>query len=312
MIASPVTVVLAVLAVSSSQSEQEVAHKMAVNNDVSLRPSKGTDCRPQKKDFSDWPERTIMTNQERNEAEASELNHRGYELAEAGRWEEAVAFYQEALRLNPRNLHSLTNMGNALQALGHLSEALTYQDKALAAGPDNALAWANKAVILSGLNRRAEAIHCYDRSLELDPSNKVTWFNKGVALFLIGKESEAIQCLDHILENIDSRMKNALGAKAEILKADGRTNEAAKCLERMKEIDAEGEPFSFASAQVSINLFGSEVDARKMLRGFEAVLRQRSGLPQIAADFMPPGGPSGRRALSIRTAEAIAFVCPPS
>jgi hypothetical protein len=84
-------------------------------------------------------------------------------------------------------------------------------------------------------------------------------------------------------------MKNALGAKAEILKTEGHTNEAAKCLERMNQIEAEGEPFSFASVQISVNLFGSEVDTRRVLRGFEAVIRERTGLPQIAADFMPPG-----------------------
>lgn len=220
---------------------------------------------------------------------AAELNNHGYDLAEAGRWKEAIAYYQEALRLNPRHVNSLTNMGNALQALGHLSEALSYQDKALAADPNNALAWSNKAVILSGLNRRPEAIRCYDHAIELDPFNSVSWFNKGVALFLTGKKLEALECLDHILDNIDSRMKNALGAKAEILKADGRTNEAAKCLERMNEIDMEGEPFSFASVQVNMNLFGSEVDTRKMLRGFEVQLRNRTGLPQITADFMPSG-----------------------
>ncbi len=234
-----------------------------------------------------------MTNQDSNENKASDLNNQGYELAETGRWQEAIPYYQEALRLNPRNIHSLTNMGNALRALGRLSEALTYQDKALAVDPDNALAWANKAAVLSGLDRRPEAIRCYDRSLKIDPSNKVTWFNKGVALFLLGKKSGAIQCLDYILENLDSRMKNALGAKAEILEADGRMNEAAECWERMKEIDAEGEPFSFASSPwPRISVSGVEVDARKMLRGFEATLRQRTGLPQIDTSFFPTGSVS--------------------
>jgi tetratricopeptide (TPR) repeat protein len=228
-----------------------------------------------------------MANQESNETQASEFNNRGYELAESGHWQEAIECYQEALRLNPRNVHSLTNMGNALQALGRLPEALAYQDKALAIDPNNALAWANKAVVLSGLNRRSDAISCYDRSLENDPSNKITWFNKGVALFLIGKRTEAIQCMDYILENLDSRMKNALGAKAEILQAQGRGQDAAKCFERIKGIEADGGAFSFASTYASITISGSKVDARKVLRGFEAVIRKRTGLAQIAADFIP-------------------------
>jgi tetratricopeptide (TPR) repeat protein len=180
-------------------------------------------------------------------------------------------------------------MGNAMQALGRLSEALAYQEKSLAADSNNALAWANKAVTLSGLNRRPEAISCYDRSLALDAGNKITWFNKGVALLRLGKHSEAIQCLDHILENLDPRMKNALGAKSEILNAAGRTEEAAKCIERMKEIDAEGEPFSFASVRVKVDLFGDEVDTRQVLRGIETHIRQRTGLSQVAADFQPSG-----------------------
>ena len=228
-----------------------------------------------------------MTNQESNEEKSSELNRQGYELAEAGRWQESITYYQEALHHDPRNVYALTNMGNAMLSLGRLTEALTYQDKALAVDPDNALAWANKAVILSSLNRRSDAIHCYERSIEKDPCNKVTWFNKGVALFLLGKKLEAIQSFDYILENIDARMKNAIRAKADILNEEGYPNEAAKCLERMKQIDAEGEPFSFASVQLDVNFFGKKVDGRKVLRGFEAALRKRTGLPQITAYFMP-------------------------
>lgn len=244
-------------------------------------------------------DKIMSSNQTPDEEKSSYLNNQGYDLAEEGRWAEAILYYQKALQLNSRNIHSLTNLGNALLELGRLDEALVFQEKALEVEPNSALAWANKAVTLARLNRRPEAILCYDRSLQIEPSNKITWFNKGSSLFFMGHNAEAIKCFDHILENMDPEMINALGAKSEVLQKLGQVEESAKCLNRIKEIESNRnlssgekskyEHFSFESTQITFNAFGEQLDGRKILRGFEAALRLSTGIHQISADFNSSG-----------------------
>lgn len=57
----------------------------------------------------------IIANQESNETKASEFNNQGYELAEAGHWQEAIDCYQEALRLNPPKRSFLNEYGECFK-----------------------------------------------------------------------------------------------------------------------------------------------------------------------------------------------------
>lgn len=222
-----------------------------------------------------------MARKSADQIKASELNNRGYDLAESERWEEAIPYYEQAYAHDPKNVNVLTNLGNAMQALGKLDDALAWQEKALQVDSRNALAWANKAVILSRLGRREEAIGCYDRSLAIDPENRITWFSKGSALFLLGHNEEAIACFDHILQKIDYRMEQALGAKSEVLRAIGKTKEADQCIEELHALKTDGGRFSFGRTHQNLTIQGETIPVREMLAGFSSKLRERTGMPQI-------------------------------
>ena len=64
-----------------------------------------------------------------------------------GRHEEAVAAYNEAIRLNPRMPRS-HQKGNALKNLGRNEEAVAAYNEAIRLVPENALAHNNKGVAL--------------------------------------------------------------------------------------------------------------------------------------------------------------------
>ncbi|HYU32952.1 MAG TPA: tetratricopeptide repeat protein [Thermoanaerobaculia bacterium] len=168
---------------------------------------------------------------------STEWNNRGYDLAERGRWEEAIPYYRRALALDPQHTLAWSNLGNALLETGHPVEALNCQERALALDPTFALGWANKAVVLAGLGRREEALPCYDQALELDPFNPMTWFSKGSTLAILGRHEAALHCFDHILTRLDSRMKNAFGAKSEMLRQLGRREEALQALDELLSLD---------------------------------------------------------------------------
>lgn len=88
--------------------------------------------------------------------------------------QEALAFYERALALDPTDVVAWTNMGNVLSELGRNEEALAACDKSLALDPHSTFLWANKG----------EA-----------------WRNKAVALRALGREAEAQEAERHAKES---------------------------------------------------------------------------------------------------------------
>ena len=58
-----------------------------------------------------------------------------------------------------------------LKALGHLPDAVACYDKALAINPRDIMTWGNKGNALGALGRLDEARKCFERILMLDPNN---------------------------------------------------------------------------------------------------------------------------------------------
>ena len=62
-----------------------------------------------------------------------------------------------------------------------MTEAMASYERALDIDPRDAGIWNNKGVALLALGRKEEAVACYDRALEIDPEFAVAWNNKGAA-----------------------------------------------------------------------------------------------------------------------------------
>ncbi len=101
----------------------------------------------------------------------------------AGRYEEAVAAYQKAIELKPRQTSYYTNLGNALARLGKIDEARTLYEKAATLDPANAaMNWRNLGIVLSNANKMKEALEPLRKAAELDPKSAQTWYLLGAAL----------------------------------------------------------------------------------------------------------------------------------
>ena len=92
------------------------------------------------------------------------------------------------------------NKGVALIKLKKYEEAITYFNEAIKLDPNNGLYWGNKGFALYLLKKYVEAITCYDEAIKLDPNNGLYWNNKGFALYLLKKYVEAITCYDEAIK----------------------------------------------------------------------------------------------------------------
>ena len=127
-------------------------------------------------------------------------NNRGIALFNLGRLEEAIASFDEALKFKSDKDEAWHNRGTALLNLGRYEEAIASYDQALKIKPDKHEAWYNRGGALGDLGRYEEAIASYDQALKIKPDNLDAWVNRGIDLRQLGRLEEAIASYDEALK----------------------------------------------------------------------------------------------------------------
>jgi len=118
------------------------------------------------------PEKLWAYTVERNPTSWLAHNNLGVVLLETDRSAEAIAEFQQSLRLNPSGTDALNNLGFALEQKGRTAEAVDQYEQALKFNPHFALAHANLADALSRSGRVHEAIEHYEQALLVNPQDE--------------------------------------------------------------------------------------------------------------------------------------------
>lgn len=104
-----------------------------------------------------------------------------YDLA--GRNDEAINAYQQAVAAKPDNAGYYNNLGNVLARMGKIDEAKAAYTKSAELDPPNAaLAWRNFGISLYQAQRMVEAIQPLKKATELDPKNAQAWYLLGACM----------------------------------------------------------------------------------------------------------------------------------
>jgi len=98
--------------------------------------------------------------------EVNALVDKGLTLSRLGG---AIAYYDKALSIDPKNVAALNSKGNTLASLGNPRGANAYYDKALAIDPKNVFALINKGLSLDNLGNYTGAIAYFDKALSVHP-----------------------------------------------------------------------------------------------------------------------------------------------
>lgn len=97
------------------------------------------------------------------------FNSRGIACHERGDFAQALANYQEAMRLNPSDALAFNNRGVTRRALGDLPGALADYDEALRLKPDYATAYSNRGLVRTDLGDAFGALADYTEAIHLGP-----------------------------------------------------------------------------------------------------------------------------------------------
>jgi protein O-mannosyl-transferase len=161
-------------------------------------------------------------------------NKLGYDLAMLGRLPEAVARYEEALRLSPNYDVAHANLAKALVRLERYPEAIRHYEAAVRLGFGGAATVAELAEALLHEGRSAEGIAQLHAVVRLAPDWAPGFNNLAYALLLTGSTDDALAAYREATR-LDPRFASAWAGLGYALIVAGRPDEAiAPCTEALR------------------------------------------------------------------------------
>lgn len=120
-------------------------------------------------------------------------NNLGTILRQAGKTEEAIGHFKQALRLKPDLAEAHYNLGVTLARVDRFQEAVEHYEQALRLKPDFAQAHYNLGISLAELGRVPEAMEHWEQALRLKPDYAEAHFNLGLMLAAQGQTTAALE-----------------------------------------------------------------------------------------------------------------------
>ena len=134
------------------------------------------------------------------------LYKKGTNLMADEKLEDAIEIFEQALRIDDKNVETLLKLGYARFHLDDHIEAMRVYDRILDIDVTNAEAWNLKGLVHYEQKNYAKALDSAEKAIESDPTFGMAWYNKGCFLSLLNQVPEAIEALKRSIE-ID--VKNA-------------------------------------------------------------------------------------------------------
>jgi tetratricopeptide (TPR) repeat protein len=112
--------------------------------------------------------RDILARDPKNVKAATDLANKLYD---AGRYAEAIPYYQQAFAIDPKNVSVSTDLGTALYYAGRPDEALAQLERSLAADPTHAQTLFNIGIVKrDGKKDGKGAVEAWQRLLQVAPN----------------------------------------------------------------------------------------------------------------------------------------------
>jgi tetratricopeptide (TPR) repeat protein len=124
------------------------------------------------------------------ELSAEDYFNRGYALNDNS--DEEIAYYTEAIRLNPQHVVAYYNRGVARRAQGDLAGAIADYTEAIRLNPQNVDAYYNQGNARRAQGDQAGAIADYSEAIRLDPQYVSAYYSRGNARRAQGDQMGAI------------------------------------------------------------------------------------------------------------------------
>jgi tetratricopeptide (TPR) repeat protein len=117
-----------------------------------------------------------------------------------GELDQAVHYYRQSLRIDPRNTFAMANLGAAYDSVGKYYEAVNVYKTALEQGGNEPMLLVNLATTLIRQTRFEAALEVLQRAMAVDPNVGLAHQRAGYCLAKLGRFSEALAAYGRGLE----------------------------------------------------------------------------------------------------------------
>jgi len=129
------------------------------------------------------------------------IRHFGYEpFKMPGKWERGLRIMRSYIEENPNDTYILTKLGGVCYNLGRYDEAKAYLNKALKIDPDWAETNYNLGLVLQKQKKVEAAIRCYEKAIASNPNATEAYNNLGIIYIQKGMLDNAIVKLKRALD----------------------------------------------------------------------------------------------------------------
>ncbi len=131
---------------------------------------------------------------------AAVLTQIGIDLHDRGRYDDAVAAFEEALALEPDRVRALRGKALSLSQLGKAQEALAFAEEAVKLARFPGLSYATLGLVLHRLGRREEAEEAFHLGMENTPDDFRVYYNFACYWAEVANEEACKRYLELALE----------------------------------------------------------------------------------------------------------------
>jgi type IV pilus biogenesis/stability protein PilW len=189
---------------------------------------------------------------ELNPRDAEAYNYRGSAYLQKGQVDLAISDYDQVLRLKPRDAEVYTDRGVAYGAKGQFDRAIADFNRAIELKPSYALAWSCRGGMYLHKGQLDRAIADFSKAVEVDPGYAMGYNNRGTAYMQQKRYDQAIFDFDKALR-LDPRQASAYANRGIVYFEKGQIDRAITDLTKALEIDSGVAPAYEARAKAYTN-----------------------------------------------------------
>jgi len=164
-------------------------------DDARLAIEAAADIAPLDKNVQTWNDALKS-----DKVEAYDHAKKGFDLAKAGKHEEAIIEYDQAIKIQPDNYLTYYNRGVSYSRLGRLDEAVSDFERALARNANDNKSYDNIGWARQQQNRLDESIDAYSRAITIKSDDAKAYYNRSNAYYKKGRIEEAVNDLRRACE----------------------------------------------------------------------------------------------------------------
>ncbi|BAQ63562.1 tetratricopeptide repeat protein [Geminocystis sp. NIES-3709] len=126
-------------------------------------------------------------------------SNRGNARVSQNKLQDAIADYNESIKLAPSAPDPYLNRGTAYEGLKEYDKAIADYEKVLQLDPEDAMAYNNLGNANAGLKNWKNAAEYYHKASELSPNFAFASANESLALYQLGKKEEALKKMRNLV-----------------------------------------------------------------------------------------------------------------